>query len=441
MKRKTLISVIAVILAVIMLASLALTAIPVKAYADELDDLKKQRSELNSQVKECEKRLEALKNEEANALEKKAALDEQNRLANEELQLLAKEIAGYDRLIKEKAEEVEKAKNRETDQLNRYRARVRAMEENNGYNILALIAGSESFGELLTAMDDIGEIMQSDKDLQKQYVDARKETEEIKAQYEEEKAEYEADQTELKEEKALIEKRMDENAKYLEELAADIEKAKAEYEAAEAAEAAASATISSLIAELNRQKAEEQATAKAEAQLIIEANAAAAANGEQAPYTEEQAQQAAAVLGGGNVQSGGGLVWPVPCSTRVTSRFGNRSDPFTGAQAYHSGIDIDGFGNDGGIIVASAAGTVVTASYDGAYGNYVIIDHGDMQTLYAHMSGMAVSAGASVSQGQTIGYLGATGRATGTHCHFEVFVGGSRVDPAAYFSGISYYNC
>ena len=127
--------------------------------------------------------------------------------------------------------------------------------------------------------------------------------------------------------------------------------------------------------------------------------------------------------GGGGLNPGGAvgtgnLAWPVPCSTRVTSRFGNRSDPFTGETRYHSGIDIDG------------------------YGNYVIIDHGNgYQTLYAHMSGLAVGAGQSVSQGQTVGYLGATGRATGTHCHFEVFVNGERTDPAQFFSGLSYYNC
>ena len=104
-------------------------------------------------------------------------------------------------------------------------------------------------------------------------------------------------------------------------------------------------------------------------------------------------------------------------------------------------IDIDGYGNDGQPIVAADSGTVITASSNSGYGNYVIIDHGGMKTVYAHMSGLAVSAGQSVSQGQTVGYLGASGRATGTHCHFEVYVGDSRTDPAAYFAGISYYNC
>ena len=106
------------------------------------------------------------------------------------------------------------------------------------------------------------------------------------------------------------------------------------------------------------------------------------------------------------------------------------------------GIDIDGYGNDGAPVVASDGGTVVTASYNDGYGNYVIIDHGNgYQTLYAHMSGLAVGGGQTVSQGQTVGYLGATGRATGTHCHFEVFVNGERTDPAQFFSGLSYYNC
>ncbi|MBQ2071366.1 MAG: M23 family metallopeptidase, partial [Oscillospiraceae bacterium] len=119
-----------------------------------------------------------------------------------------------------------------------------------------------------------------------------------------------------------------------------------------------------------------------------------------------------------------------------------RSDPFTGESRSHSGIDIDGYGCEGSAVTAADGGTVITATYNDGYGNYIIIDHGNgMQTLYAHLSGMAVGEGSSVSQGQTIGYVGATGRATGTHLHFEVFVNGSRTDPAGYFGGLSYYNC
>lgn len=443
MNNKKIASAIAVLLALLMVLSLVFSVIPVSAYADELDDLQAQKNDLSSQVKECQERLTLLKERQSNVLEQKAALDEQNKLANEQLELVAKEIDAYTKLIEEKAEEVEAARTKEERQLALYQARVRAMEESGGFNILAVIVNSQNFSQLLTAIDDMSEIMASDRELQEQYVAAREETEAIKAEYEAEKAEYEEAQTQLEEERAEIGRQIQANTEELESLQDEIDKAIQEYEAAEAAEAAAAATIANMIAEYQRKKAEEAAANQsAIVDQMNQANQEAIANGEEPPYTEEDIQNATnSGSSTGGASSTGGLTWPVPCSTRVTSRFGTRTDPFTGQTATHNGIDIDGFNNDGNIIVAAADGTVITASYDGAYGNYVVIDHGDITTLYAHMSGMAVSAGDYVSAGQTIGYLGATGRATGTHCHFEVFVGGSRVDPASYFSGLTYYNC
>lgn len=443
MNNKKIVSVIAVLLALLMALSLVFSVVPVSAYADELDDLQAQKNDLSNQVKECQERLTLLKEQQANVLEQKAALDEQNRLANEQLELVAEEIDAYTKLIEEKAEEVEAARTKEERQLALYQARVRAMEESGGFNILSVIVNSQNFSQLLTAIDDMSEIMASDRELQEQYVEAREETEAVKAEYEAEKAEYEEAQAQLEEERAEIGRQIQANTQELEDLQEEIEKAIQEYEAAEAAEAAAAATIANMIAEYQRKKAEEAAANQsAIIDQMNQANEEAIANGQEPPYTEEDIQNATnSGSSTGGAASTGGLTWPVPCSTRVTSRFGTRSDPFTGQTATHNGIDIDGFNNDGNIIVAAADGTVITASYDGAYGNYVVIDHGDITTLYAHMSGMAVSAGDYVTAGQTIGYLGATGRATGTHCHFEVFVGGSRVDPASYFSGLTYYNC
>ena len=210
-----------------------------------------------------------------------------------------------------------------------------------------------------------------------------------------------------------------------------------------------------MIASYNARKANERAAeqaaaqqaveqAKAQIQQMMQSNFEAIAAGYEPVFSEAQIQQVAQEADVGYVgssDSGGGFVWPLPCSQRVTSRFGNRTDPFTGETRYHSGIDIDGYGNDGAPVIAAAAGEVITASFDSAYGNYVIIDHGGTSTVYAHLSGISVAYGQTVSQGETIGTVGATGRATGTHLHFEVYVGDSRVDPAQYFSGISYYNC
>lgn len=449
MKRNKAISLIAILLAVLMVLSLFISAIPTRAHADELDELKARKKELSNKVAAIKEKLEGLEEEKITVLERKSALEEQNDLAMEQLAIIKTEIEDYDRRIAVKADEVAEAKGRESRQLERYRTRIRAMEENGGYNVLALLFQAENFAELLTAFDDMGEIMQSDKQLQKQYEDAREETEEIKAQYEAEKAVYEEKQADLRAEQDEILAQVKEANDELERLETEIEQAIKAYEQAEAEEANAAAAVSNMIAANNAKKAQERAEAEQAAaqaqekvQEMTQANADALAAGAETPYTQEDIQAVAEQANVGYVTgSEEGFIWPLPCSTRVTSRFGNRADPFTGQTRYHSGIDIDGFGNDGAPVVAAASGTVITASYDGSYGNYVIIDHGDMSTVYAHMSGLAVSQGQSVSQGQTIGYVGATGRATGTHLHFEVYVGDGRVDPAQYFSGISYYQC
>ena len=444
MKKNKLVSIIAIILAALMLVSLFAGAIPMIAHAEqeeeseELSALRARKAELSSQVKQIKAKLEGLEEEQTSVLQTKAALEEQNELEAGQLAIVEQEIAQYDELIRVKAREVDAAKDREQVQLERYRSRIRAMEENGGYSILTLILESESFADLLTAFDDYGEIMQSDKLLHKQYVAARAETEEIKAQFEAEKAVYEADQAALEEEKAELENGIRESTERLEALADEIEKAIADYEAAEAAEASAAATIANLIRQNELIRAQERAAAQAEAKRQIEemtaANAAAMAAGEAAPYSETQMQQTAQVAEIGYVSGNSGFTWPLPCSTRISSEYGTRSDPFTGETRTHNGLDIDGFGNDGAPVVAAASGTVVTAAYDSAYGNYVVIDHGGTSTVYAHLAGLGVSAGETVTQGETIGAVGSTGRATGTHLHFEVYEEGTRVDPTQYFS-------
>ena len=456
MKRKRAFSIIAIVLAVLMLLSLVVSVIPMRAHADEPDELsalRARKEELTNQVQEIKERIMGLAETHANVLEQKAALDEQNRLAEEQLALIEEEIDRYEELIRSKGQEVEAAKNREDFQLERYRVRVRAMEESGGYNILALIMQSENVGQLLSAIDDMGQIMESDKQLQQDYEEAREETEQIKAQYEEEKSAYEGRQQELRGEQASILADVQRAEDLLTELEDEVSRAVIEYKEAQLAQEAAAA-ISNTIASYNARKAAERAAeqavaaqaveqAKVQVQEMMQANMEAVAAGYEPAYSEEQirqvAEEAQTSYAAGTQESG--FVWPLPCSTRVTSRYGNRSDPFTGETRYHSGIDIDGFGNDGAPVVAAASGEVITAAYDSSYGNYVIIDHGGTSTVYAHMSSLAVSEGQTVGQGQTIGYVGATGRATGTHLHFEVYVGDGRVDPAQYFSGISYYNC
>jgi len=133
----------------------------------------------------------------------------------------------------------------------------------------------------------------------------------------------------------------------------------------------------------------------------------------------------------------GFYIWPSAASDYVTSFFGTRLHPILGIYKTHTGIDIGaGYGT---AILAAADGVVTTAAYNaGGYGNYIIIDHGNgNMTLYAHMSQMIAGVGQTVKQGQTIGLVGSTGLSTGPHLHFEVYIGGTRVDPLLYFSNYS----
>lgn len=121
-----------------------------------------------------------------------------------------------------------------------------------------------------------------------------------------------------------------------------------------------------------------------------------------------------------------GFVYPT--AGGISSGFGQRLHPILGYYRMHNGIDMGGgFGSP---IWASKGGVVISAGWNGGYGNAVIIDHGDgVATLYGHQSELFVSTGQSVSTGERIGSIGSTGLSTGPHLHFEVRVAGAPVDP------------
>ena len=133
----------------------------------------------------------------------------------------------------------------------------------------------------------------------------------------------------------------------------------------------------------------------------------------------------------------GTLQWPLPVAGAITSQFGHRVDPITGEVSSHTGTDIACA--EGTPILAAADGTVTVAngldSWGGSYGYYIQINHGGgLETLYAHCSSICVTTGQQVQAGQVIGYVGHTGRATGSHLHLEVSVDGNRADVLRYFT-------
>jgi murein DD-endopeptidase MepM/ murein hydrolase activator NlpD len=119
---------------------------------------------------------------------------------------------------------------------------------------------------------------------------------------------------------------------------------------------------------------------------------------------------------------------PVVGSMDMSSPFGSRMDPFLKGPAIHAGIDLRG--DTGDPVRATANGRVVTASWQGGYGNMVEIDHGNgLSTRFGHMSRIEVKVGQTVAIGQTIGRIGSTGRSTGPHLHYETRINDKPVDP------------
>lgn len=439
MKKKTLVSVIAVVMAFLLVMSLMLSAMGSMGalasdsgsgsssssgsdYQSQIDEIEKQKEELQSQREDMEANLSSLMAERETALEQKALLDEQNQYAQEEIELINEQISLYNNLLEEKSAELEDAQAAESEQYDLYCKRVRAMEENGSYTYLDMIFNCGSIGELLSAMDDISEIMKADQRLFEQYKTARENTEKVLGEYEDTLSGLNDKQSELETRRAELERQIEEATALIADLDEDIEQAQQEYLANEAAEQALNDQMNQIAWEMWQQ--------------------------EQAQKEEENNNNNTGDSGstGGNSGTGGDsgsaatgtYIWPCPSSTYITSRYGNRIHPIFGTERFHSGIDIGA--NEGATVLAADGGTVTVATYSSSYGNYVMIYHTNgTYTLYAHMSSLAVSAGQTVTQGQTIGYVGSTGWSNGPHLHFEIRnANGGTEDPTAYFSGLSY---
>lgn len=407
MQKKKLASILCILLALLMLLPLLISALTSGAHASQaqLDALEKEKKELRAQRAEMQAGIDDLRAQQATVLEQKAALDAQNELARQEIELINEQIDLYARLVEEKERELDRAKETEQSQLDTYSEHMRAMEENGKYTYLDMLFSATSIYELLIAIDEIGEIMEADKRLYDRYTEARERTENVKAEYEATLADLGGKQAELEAEKAELEAQIESATQLIAELQNDIDRAVEEYEANEAAEAALQAKLDAIAAEIARKEEEERRKA------------------------QQQQQQ---YTGTGSVATGS-YVWPCPSSSIVTSPYGWRTHPIFGTQRFHAGIDISA--NSGATIVAADSGTVSVAATNDSYGNYVMIYHSNgTYTLYAHMSSMAVSAGQTVSQGSTIGYVGSTGWSRGPHLHFEIRSGGGTVDPLGYFS-------
>lgn len=357
----------------------------------QIDALEEQRDALRAEREEMQAGIDELESQQADVLAQKAALDAQNEVYRQEIELVEEQVSIYTQLVEDKAREVEQATADENEQLATYRRHVRAMEENGRFTYLSILFGSSSLGELMSNLDMIGEIMEADQRSYDQYVAAREKSEQIQAEYETLLDELDVRQAELESERAELEAQIEEATQLIVDLEAQLETDRAAYEEQLAKEEALESEIQNMIAELERQEA---------------------AN---------------------SITSTGTYIWPLP-GYSPGSAYGWRIHPIWGDMRFHAGEDIGAPSGTPILAADSGIATVIPDNGNG-YGNYIMINHGGGRvTLYAHMSGFAVSNGASVTQGQTIGYVGSTGNSTGPHLHFEVRVNGATTDPKSYFN-------
>ena len=365
------------------------------ASTKSLQEAQDEKAQLEKALKEAQGTIEDLKDSKGDIESKVRELNQQLMDISARITDLENQLTAKSEDIQETKDELAGAKEREAQQYADMKVRIQFMYENGQTSYLEALLSSRNISEFLNSADYIAQIQSYDRQKLTEYQDTVESIVNLEAQLEQEYTDLEALKSTVESNKATVAAMMRQKESELADISGDIEDAQsdADYYAAEIQ------AQEELIAAIKRAEAEK-----------------AAAGVEEHPYT------------------GGAFRWPCPSSTRVTSDYGTRVSPMSGASSNHKGIDIGA--SAGADIIAAADGTVTAASYSSAAGNYVMIDHGGgLYTVYMHASSLLVSPGQTVSAGDVIAKVGSTGISTGSHLHFGVSLNGSYVSPWSYLGG------
>ena len=342
-------------------------------------------SQIRNNIKNKQQELNESKAKEKSLGDQVNSLEQQINSKQSDIDELEASISEAQAKLETLEVELAAAEEKVNTQNENLNARLRNMYKNGSVGFIDVLMDSGSFSEFLNNLSLVEKVYTSDQDvleeLQKAYdeIDAKKkEIETLQAELSESKATMEEQKSSLEADKASVEKKKS-------EIAADSAETQRELDKLEA-----------------------------DAQALTSSIRNSGSSSSSSKY------------------NGGIMAWPVPSCHTISSGYGGRIHPTTGKYKFHGGLDIPG--SYGSAIVAANSGKVIWAGNRGdSYGNYVIIDHGGgVSTLYGHSSKVLVSTGQSVSRGQRIANVGSTGRSTGPHCHFEVRINGSRVNPTPY---------
>ena len=392
-RHRRIVSAVAILLAVLMVGSVLLSALPVFAITkSEVDALKNKVAEATAKKKELKNQLSSISGD-ISALEKQISLlDNQIEVQEDELAAQEELLAQLQVHIEEKTIELADSEAEQAAQYERMKERVRYMAENGSTSYLSILLASDSFADFLNRWEIVQQISVRDEKL-------------------------------FEELKSIRDK---------------VATEKAELEAAQADAQATKAEMDANMADLETQRQAKVAAQKEAEDQKASVNKAYAEMIEKEEDLMADYKKAAAQLAAQTTYVGGKFMWPLPAANNViTCKYGYRTHPVTGKYKLHTGIDLRA--TTGTKVYAANSGTVTTSGYSSAWGNYIIINHGGgYTTLYAHLSRRNVSKGAQVKQGDVIGLSGNTGYSTGPHLHFEINKNGSSYDPLTEFKGFNY---
>jgi len=429
--RKKLVSIVAGVMAAILLLTLLMGILPTPASAASSSEIRTQINKLKEQKKEIEKQLDEVKaeykqnaNEIADIVSRKNVIDQEIGLLNAQIININEQISAYNVLIADKQEELNAAQERFNRLSEENKIRIRTMEEEGSLSYWEVLFKANSFSDLLDRMNMVEEIAASDARRLKELKKAAEEVEVAREELELQKAELRQTREELNATYLQLEEKKKEADKLLLELIAkadELKELEAEYMQKE----------EDFLAQI-AEKEKEYNEAKINEWLAYMATYTTVPPETTAPANQGNTNNSTGTNSGSTGGGASSSTWLRPCSyVKLTSPFGNRTSPTTGASSYHQGVDLAG--PAGTPIYASRAGRVTVAGYGSAAGYYVTINHLDgFSSIYMHMTNYVVSSGQTVSAGQLIGYMGSTGVSTGSHLHFGIAYNGAYVNPCNY---------
>ncbi len=414
--RRLIISLIACLLVMSLLVGIIVMIVNAKTSAEiqaEIDELEDQSDELEAQRSELEAQIAENENKTLNIVEQKAQVDQEIELTRLEIENVTEQVHQYNLLIAEKQAELDELQGRQDELFERYKLRMRAMQERGEVSFWSVLFDADSFADMLNCRAMIEEIAKTDQRMMDEMRALASEVIAAKEDLAAQKVILELKKAELNAAQQVLDEKRAESDQLLAELVADkieLIRLDEEYEA----------QLTALTDEIAVLEAEKTAALQAEWE---------AAHPPAPPTPDNPDPQPV------YPSSGEGFLFPLDRSgyVCVTSSYGYRVHPITGNYTMHNGVDLAAY--QGTAIYATKSGYVTTATYNYAYGNYVTINHMDgFSSLYGHMIYSTVSEGQFVSQGEIIGYVGSTGYSTGPHLHFTIYYNGDTVNPMNYIS-------